>query len=386
MASIATVGVATAATLHVARDGSAPYTVIQDAVHAAASGDTVRIGPGRYNEGQIVETQGWTEFVRVLVTQEELTIIGSGEETIIGPDEPWSPDDWWNKGIVGGPYFGNDLLRVQDLCVENVGNGIEGANAPVMIVQGCTFRDNYQPIFCFNNSATVVDCVFEGQTHSANQLTHIAGESLTVRDCVFISADEQDGIQKGLVAQNIGQVIVENCEFVDGDVGLYLLGIDAVTVSFCSFIGQSINGSRMAFSDDCRVSDSEFRDLAIALRVEGGDLQFIGDHLTISDVAEVSVEFPSFIGDISINNSVLARGEHHTIRQGWPCTPSREDLPVFDFTDNDWGTTEADSIAAWIHTCDFVIDYIPFVGQPVATEARSWSRVKAMFDAGDDER
>ncbi|MBK7670012.1 MAG: hypothetical protein IPJ24_01300 [bacterium] len=36
---------ATAGTLTVRRDGTGDFTVIQDAVNAAASGDTIRIGP-----------------------------------------------------------------------------------------------------------------------------------------------------------------------------------------------------------------------------------------------------------------------------------------------------------------------------------------------------
>lgn len=40
---------AEARTWRVERDGSGDYTIIQDAVDAAASGDTIRIGPGRFD-------------------------------------------------------------------------------------------------------------------------------------------------------------------------------------------------------------------------------------------------------------------------------------------------------------------------------------------------
>ncbi len=39
-----------AKTWYVEKDGSADFTVIQNAVDAAAAGDTIRIGPGRFEE------------------------------------------------------------------------------------------------------------------------------------------------------------------------------------------------------------------------------------------------------------------------------------------------------------------------------------------------
>jgi hypothetical protein len=35
--------------------------------------------------------------------------------------------------------------------------------------------------------------------------------------------------------------------------------------------------------------------------------------------------------------------------------------------------------AAWIRTCRYVVDYVPFIGQPVPTESKSWGDVKALF-------
>ena len=89
---------APAATWTVERDGTGDFTVIQEAVDVAADGDTIRIGPGRYDEKTLFVTPGWSEFVRVIVRQEELTIIGSGPETIIGQEEPWELDQGWHRG------------------------------------------------------------------------------------------------------------------------------------------------------------------------------------------------------------------------------------------------------------------------------------------------
>jgi hypothetical protein len=104
------------ASLYVEQDGSAPYTTSQAAVDAAASGDTIRIGPGRYNDGRVVTTPGWSEFVRVLVRQFELTLIGSGHGvTIMGPSSPWDLSQGWNIGIRVGPHFGNQHVQISDI-------------------------------------------------------------------------------------------------------------------------------------------------------------------------------------------------------------------------------------------------------------------------------
>src|SRR6056297_2632943 len=60
---------APAATWTVERDGTGDFTVIQEAVDVAADGDTIRIGPGRYDEKTLFVTPGWSEFVRVIVRQ-----------------------------------------------------------------------------------------------------------------------------------------------------------------------------------------------------------------------------------------------------------------------------------------------------------------------------
>jgi len=76
---------AQARTWFVEKDGSGDFTVIQDAVDAAAPGDTIRIGSGRFTEYQYVYDQD----TYVLVETDSLTFWGSGvDSTIIGPESP----------------------------------------------------------------------------------------------------------------------------------------------------------------------------------------------------------------------------------------------------------------------------------------------------------
>ncbi len=145
-----------AVTFRVERDGSTDFSVIQDAVNAAASGDTILIGPGRYNEGEIVSTAGWTEFVRVLVHQNELTIIGAGaDETIFGSTVDYDYDSQGDdRGIEAGPYFGSNYLRVENIGFENMGREIIGCTSPdIVVIENCRFDSNYNGVYSTTTGA-----------------------------------------------------------------------------------------------------------------------------------------------------------------------------------------------------------------------------------------
>lgn len=68
-----------AATWRVELNGSGDFTDIQPAVDAAAAGDTIRIGPGRFATFRPIELPGFFDEVIVLVTKPNLTFIGAGK-------------------------------------------------------------------------------------------------------------------------------------------------------------------------------------------------------------------------------------------------------------------------------------------------------------------
>ena len=114
-----------AATWRVERDGSGDYTTIQPAVDAAASGDTILIGPGHYTEYQHVHPLGWVNpaDVFVLCHVGGLTLIGSDpEEVIIGPDALF-PDLPGPYGIVMEEGL-EGSLRLEGLTLQNLYKGV----------------------------------------------------------------------------------------------------------------------------------------------------------------------------------------------------------------------------------------------------------------------
>lgn len=360
---------AAAATLHVERDGSGDFTVIQAAVDAAASGDTIMIGPGRYNEGAIVTCPGWTEFVRVLVRQDELTLIGAGpDQTIIGPTTPWSLAQGWNEGIEAGPYWGCHHVWISDIGFENMAYGVKGANAPESIsIRNCRFYMNEMSLtFAFGGALEVSDCIFDLMPRNDMELMTVGLQSVQVANCQFNLASEHQWRQQAVHLQSTSSAVVTGCTFRGGDGGLRLIGVESSRVANCVFsdqtssdgqnpMGVMVSGSSMSMTDcvfDTQTNAifaSNFPDVEIT-------------HTQILDASVASLQFDS-MNSLSIHDSILAHGAQYTVWQSYPCdAKSGADLPHLDMTNNDWGTSNADSIASWIRTCEYVVDYRPFIG------------------------
>ena len=121
------------------QDGSGDFTVIQQAVDAAAPGDSILVGEGRFTEHAPFSVPGWTEEVYVAIQTDDLTLIGQGPDlTIIGPDAPnHDPATEAPKAIVG--VFISEL-RVTNITVENTRDGLYRSEGHLFL-QNCIFRN-----------------------------------------------------------------------------------------------------------------------------------------------------------------------------------------------------------------------------------------------------
>jgi hypothetical protein len=90
---------ADARTWRVERDGSGRFTTIQPALDAAARGDTVLIGPGRYLDFAPFAIEDiLIKDTFAGVSADSLTLIGAGAgSTIIGPETP----SYWGQEPTG---------------------------------------------------------------------------------------------------------------------------------------------------------------------------------------------------------------------------------------------------------------------------------------------
>ncbi len=378
------------ATWRVERDGSGDYSVIQDAVDAAASGDTILIGPGRYDEGKIVTTAGWTEKVRVLVTQAELTLIGAGpDQTIIGPSTPYDRtvqgDD---RGIVTGPYFGNYRVWVMGIGFENMWGGVVGTSAPDTEIDNCRFLGSYHGVVSSSNAdLKVSNCDFQyidsrglGILLYTNSMNNVE-----VWNCNFTLVDNGPGYQVAVQFDTTLDVNIHDCNFFAGKYGLQFSGTwgSVAEVANCHFSGQSQNGLILKGLVSALVHDCLFDQQGTAIYAGGylqnGVLMSEADiqRVVIQDVQDSAIDLYA-MGDLRVNDSYLAHGATYTIQEVFN-KDAAAGLPVLDLTNNDWGTTDAETIASWIHLVYYEADFIPYVGQPVGNEAVGWGDLKAQF-------
>jgi len=363
-------------TIRVERDGTGDYSVIQDAVDVAASGDTIMIGPGRYDEGKIVTTPGWTEFVRVLVSQEDLTIIGAGAgQTIIGRNEPWNNSlHGTDKGIECGQWWGGQHLVVENIQFENMAHGVVAEPTPDLIIRGCSFAGNKFAVYAYGgNSVSVQNSSFGEMGADGFCILSLSNEQTVVNSSQF-----SVGVGTVLGIQANGLVEVRGCEVTGGSFAGSFSGNQALTVSDCVFTNQARYGFSLRSNQNTMITDCVLSGQRMAVKISGTSSQTEIHRMTITDVSLVSLGFDA-VDEFIMTDCVLARGPEFTVWQYSPCNGADKEWYYLDMQNNDWGTTDADTIASWISTCIATVDYIPYVGMPLAAEGVSWGSVKAMF-------
>jgi len=131
-----------AATITVEKDGSGDYTQVQPALDAAASGDTVLIGPGEFTEliPSYIPGYAWDVEVCAYVRVPNLTIIGAGAgQTILGPTSyQGSTQTYSPKCMVW--LDGNERF-VEGITFRNCFEGMHIVEGP-LYVDGCEFLNN----------------------------------------------------------------------------------------------------------------------------------------------------------------------------------------------------------------------------------------------------
>lgn len=378
---LALTSISQARTWHVERDGSGDYRIIQDAVNAAAAGDTIRIGPGRFNEGQVYSFPGWTAFVRVFVNASDLTFLGSGPETIIGQSEVLLPAQGEHRGIFAAAYLGSgERIIVKNLVFENTWAAIDAEDVDVE-VDNCSFLGNaYGNKFWQGSRVAIRNCRFSGIPRDGIHVVCWGQSGLEVSDCTFILAQLPPGGQWHASLEGVRNGRISRCEFVDAVVGISISTGSSCVVSDCVFNGQSSEAVYCSLDSQVKVENSVFRNLGAVMYSGYSDIEF--RRCRVENVERCSFG-PSIVDRFVVNDCDLARGREGVVvvYEGLiGCEPRH-----LDFTNNYWGTDNPDSIRAWIHDANdsdrscYFIDYEPFRSESTAAEKKSMGDVKALF-------
>jgi Right handed beta helix region len=366
-----------AATIRVAQDGSGDFTLVADGVLAAASGDTVAIGPGVYPEFRTFDTPGGPTDYIAEVEVAELTIIGDDRDTVIlGPESTGASVEFDPAGIVTS-VTGN--VRVQGVTLRNLASGIQG-NGNWLEADDCRFVGNYFGVDSFlNGFATVRNSEFvRNEGRGIVVFSVLGGTGALVEGCQF-----KDNKRTAIDFQPAG-CEVRDSTFEGGIVGVQVSFGGVGRVERCTFdgmlnIGVGIVGGSQGFVYDCTFLPTMALNINLSGRLvgSGNELQG-GTFTTIRTQYNSAVEFN--------NNHIFNAGGFSVEARNGGSPPIRTQ----DFTGNYWGTTDTAQIDAWIHDLNdqpignyILVDYTPLAEQPIPVESTSFGELKARY--GQDE-
>lgn len=362
-----------AVTWRVELGGSGDFTEIQPAVDAAAAGDTIRIGPGRFATFHPIGLPGYFDEVIVMVTKPNLTFIGAGKGvTIIGPATSYIPFGRGPRAIFSLPP---NTFALRSLTVENV-YALVFANDYVDI-EDCSFAARDQQIACvtvYDSGARVESCDFT--LHGGRGVTLNGPSSgATILDCRFMCVGSSSPINCSFGPRNVR---VSNCTVTNG----YFIFYDTTgEVENCTFTNEIVT----ALVVDEPTSNVHFRDISVSGGAEIG-LKANGSTVTAERLSIVGTTTAAIA--VAEHNSLVIHDSNLLPASGWAvyCAVA-PGWPVhsLDLTNNNWGVTDAAAIEAmiWDHNDDpnnpCTVLYSPYVGQPVGVESTTWGELKALW-------
>jgi len=365
-------------TWSVEKDGSGDFTVIQDAVDAASSGDVIEIGAGRFDDFQT--RPGGTNLydIHVLIPENmELTFIGSGPDlTIVGPENAESLSNK-SEGFWGDSQIS---LTIRGLSVENCSQFSIGFPSGSLDVADCRFYfgSDYtldtQAIYGgFTEGARIDNCTFDGFSQGIVTINSPAG--VTVSDCQFV--DSNTGIYSW--TSNSLNVNISDCVFDCTNTGLVYLGGAGGIAERCI-----LNNCLMALEDcgEVEIYDCEVirNDDWFALELTNNEpVTLVGNVFQSNGPV---IKLASYGLGTFRDNHFLRTGDEYWIQTS---THSSFHDHIIDFSGNWWGTNDVEEIAEGIWDCeDFdtaynCVVFEPIADGPVSVETHSWSSVKSLF-------
>jgi Right handed beta helix region len=362
-----------AATIRVERDGSGDFTTIQPAVNAAASGDTVLIGPGRYREFAPFQADlvGDPVDTYIAVSQETLTLMGTDRDSVvIGPDalnfQGFTP-----YGIAMAQATVRNLI-VRDLTISKINIGARLVDTAKMT--NCVFTECKFGVVSFSSSAvTVSNCSFTSSRDSG-LLTFAPAQNIEVVDCSFV--DNRVGVD---FAQTLN-ANVRNCTFQGGLVGIQFEQGSAGFITGSTIVAVANKSVVLTISTQVTLQDNTIIGSGIGLVVDSSHA--VASRNTFRGASLYSIDFRAGATGTFRDNHIPLDAMDAVFLRFYGQTPT----PILiDMKNNYWGTTDVDSIAAHIHdgnddaTMNAFVEFEPVLTSSVPIEKKSVGSLKGMY-------
>ncbi len=364
---------------HVEKDGSGDFTVIQDAVDAAESGDEILIGPGRFEEFTTFHEGGnsyWDVYVSVM--GKDLSFLGSGAgETIIGPvDSSINEHNAIGISCIEGP----STISARGILFENLnyeGIWLQYGN---LEVENCIFRNGYIGVMMkASEGGHVIDCHFEN-LEEFGVLGTAPTVGFLVEDCTFENT-------YGGVNFNWGGSLdchVRNCTMTGGTLGRggvsFAQGASG-SVSNCSISDFSNYGAVFSDAGEVAFFDNVIeQDEGWGISLNGSAFLDFHDNFVSSNAGCIALNDPD---PMSFHGNHFSRGEGAWFVKTntyYPYGPV-----TVDMSGNWWGTTDLEELAEWTYDGNdnsnvwIFINYLPLADEPVSTESTTLGGLKALF-------
>jgi len=373
---------ASAGTWRVELDGSGDFTTIQDALDAAADGDSILVGPGEFTHSRLIPE--WEGFrATVAIYKSGLKIIGSGVDlTVVGQDTV----DWYYRVFVSGvPLAPVSGFSVSDLTIRGGYNGIH-YECDGLVVERCRFKNHSKGIFGVGvDGAIIRDCEFHNQIVGTAGSTDWTITNTTVDGAnIGISLDSAMGVR-------VVDCLVQNC---NTGIQFYHSAGEIVNTHVIGSpdtengvgIG-SVVGSRLLLVDS--VIDYTQTSTWWALSVQPGEFAGYGNQIRGGGNSSVDIltnRMADYTFDLH-DNEIYQADQYALVLKDLVSDPSAP-IRHYDLTNNYWGTTDADSIAAWIddandHPGDLnyrgIVDFEPFLVDQVPVQTNTLDDVKGLF-------
>jgi len=367
---------AKARTWRVERDGSGEFASIHNAINACSAGDTILIGPGRYDDFHSVTAPAWDTAAIAYVTKDSLTFIGSGaESTIIGPSEVYDPPELYPAPM--GIVAIEDLTAVfLDIGVENVNHGIYWEDGSVTI-EACRFlecRDGVS-LIC-SGGGQVSRCYFSSSVNSAiGIVTHPPCGPVLISDCDFAYVGRSED---GISLQGTMGVTIEGCHF-GSVIGIGFSGSSGV-VQGCFFEETVGQGLGVSSASQVELYDNQIHGSYASFIVDSNS-HVIGNGNVFSGGQDMATIIVTTASTVHLNQNHIFHAGALAVELRW----FFDALVEQDFTGNYWGSTDTDSIAMWIQDVNddpaihSVANILPIADGPVPREKKPLGSVKSMF-------
>ncbi len=364
---------ALANTLTVSKWGTPDYQVLQEALDAAAPGDTILIQGGTFAE---TTTRYWDSRNREAVgwIDKPLTVIGSEQAWLDGPD-----------GTENYCLFTNHDCSFQGIQIKDGGGYGILIWAGTSKVRDCKLQDLGDGVFCGNPGAhvSVSDSEFYRCYYSCIGVTISA--IAEADSCYFEARTGPGAVSKACYVSWDGSITLSNSEFIRyGMVEIYGPGIANVTGCTARDLRVSAllawNGG-VIHASQCSCAGGDSLPGPNGMEVSSGG-RIIADSCRFDDMTYGAVGSTS--GFVELHDSEITNSRLYAVLlDSYTYGPK----VTLDFTGNWWGTTDSTAIAASIYDGhdDPVKDPLGFVefwpirDVPLPAQEGSFGRLKAQY-------